>query len=256
MAALAPVRFAVSIERIFTDKPFEQRMEYVADQGFKAFEFGLRKGKDMNITHALRMALRLEVSAFEATAIPLTDPAQRKAALAEVERSAALAIDLACPTLIVASGHTTVGLSRDEQRRHLVDTLAEAAETAADADLVLALQPQNTIDCPESFLWSMDEAATIVRAIDSPNVQLCFNVYHQQISEGNLSKRLSEYLPLIAHVQVADVPGRHEPGSGEINYEHIFGLLRERGYRGYIGLDYLPLLDPIVSLRAVRALGT
>jgi hydroxypyruvate isomerase len=102
----------------------------------------------------------------------------------------------------------------------------------------------------------MDEAATIVRALDSPNVQLCFNVYHQQISEGNLSKRLVDYLPLIAHVQVADVPGRHEPGSGEINYEHIFGLLREQSYAGYIGLDYVPLLDPIAGLRAVRSLGT
>lgn len=255
MATLPPLRFAVCLDTLFTDKLFEQRLEYVADLGFPAFEFWTRQGKDMNITLALKLALRLEVSAFIGSEASLVDPAQRQQFTNDINRSAALAVDLACTNLIVSSGPALPNVARHEQRAHLVETLCAAAETAADADVVIALKPLNPIDHPGTFLSSSDEGFAIVREVNSPHVRLCFNCYHQQISEGNLTRRITDHLDLIGHLQVADVPGRHEPGTGEINYEHIFGVLRESGYRGFVGLEYDPLVDATASLRAVRALS-
>jgi hydroxypyruvate isomerase len=255
MAPLPPLRFSVCVEMLFKDKPFEQRLEYVADLGFHAFEFWGRQGKDMNITLALKMALRLEVAAFKASDASLVDPAQRQQFLADVTRSASLAVDLACANLIVCSGKAMPGVPYDEQRWNLVDVLKEAAETAADAGVTLVLEPLNQLDHPGEFLSSSDEGFAIVREVGSPNVRLLFDIYHQQISEGNLTNRIVDNLDLIGHFHVADVPGRHEPGTGEINYEHLFGVLREHGYGGYVGLEYMPHVDAAASLRAVRALS-
>lgn len=255
MAPLPPLRFSVCVEMLFKEKPFEQRLEYVADLGFPAFEFWSRQGKDMNITLALKAALRLEVSAFVGSSASMVDPAQRQQFLADITRSASLAVDLACANLIVTSGPAMPGVPRDEQHWHLADVLKEAAATAADADVTLVLEPLNQFDHPGTYLSSSDEGFAIVREVASPHVKLCFDIYHQQISEGNLTRRIVENLDLIGHIHVADVPGRHEPGTGEINYEHLFGILREHGYRGYVGLEYLPLVDAAASLRAVRALS-
>jgi hydroxypyruvate isomerase len=255
MATLPPLRFAVCLETIFKDKLFEQRLEYIKDLGFGAFEFWTRQGKDMNITLALKMALRLEVSAIVGSPTSLVDPALRTQFLSELTKSAALAVDLSCANLIVSAGTELPGVAREEQRATLVAGLKEAAETAADADVILVLEPLNRIDHPGSFLWSSDEAVEIIRTVNSPHVKLCFDIYHQQISEGNISRRLVDYMGEIGYIQVADVPGRHEPGTGEINYEHIFGLLREQKYAGFVSLEYLPQMDSSASLKAVRALS-
>jgi hydroxypyruvate isomerase len=255
MAALPPLRFSICVETIFKEKPFEQRLEYVADVGFHAFEFWTRQGKDMNITLALKMALRLEVAAFAASNASMVDPAQRLQFLGDVTRAASLAVDLACANLIVTSGPAMPGVPAAEQRWNMVDVLKQAAETAADADLTLVLEPLNQYDHPGTFLSSSDEGFAIVREVGSPHVKLLFDVYHQQISEGNLTKRIVDNLDLIGHIHVADVPGRHEPGTGEINYEHLFMVLREQGYKGFVGLEYFPHLDAIASLKAVRALS-
>jgi hydroxypyruvate isomerase len=253
--AMPPLRFSVCVETLYKEKPFEQRLEYVHDLGFPAFEFWSRQGKDMNITLALKMALRLEVSAFVGSGASLVDPAQRQQFLADINKAAALAFELSCANLIVSSGPALPDVPREEQRARLVEALQQAAETAADADVALALKPLNQRDFPGTFLSSSDEGFAIVREVGSPTVRLCFDIYHQQISEGDLSRRLCENLDLIGHIQVADVPGRNEPGSGEINYEHIFGLLREQGYKGFVGLEYNPRVDATASLRAVRALS-
>lgn len=255
MATLHPLRFSVCVEMLFKEKPFEQRLEYVADLGFRAFEFWSRQGKDMNITLALKMALRLEVSAFVGSNASMVDPAQRQQFLSDITHSAALAVDLACANLIVSSGPAMPGVPYEEQRWNLVDVLKQAAETAEDAGLTLVLEPLNQFDHPGTFLSSSDEGFAIVREVGSPHVKLCFDCYHQQISEGNLTKRIVDNLDLIGHIHVADVPGRHEPGTGEINYEHIFGVLREQGYKGFVGLEFSPLLDSSASLKAVRALS-
>lgn len=255
MAVLPSLRFSVCVETIFRGMPFEQRLEHVVAQGFSAFEFWHRDGKDMNITLALAHALRLNVSAFVGSTASLVDPSQRGKFVDDITRSAGLAVDLSCDNLIVHSGPALPGMSRAQQLDSIVAGLSEVAVIAADAGVKIVLEPLNPFDHPGTFLTSSDEGFALIREVNSPHIRLLFDVYHQQISEGNLSKRISENLDLIGHIHVADVPGRHEPGTGEINYEHIFGLLREQGYRGYVGLEYIPLVDSEASLRAVRAMG-
>lgn len=255
MTVLPPLRFSVCVETIFSHIPFEQRLEHVMDQGFSAFEFWHRDGKDMNITLALKTALQLDVCAFVGSKASLVDPNQRSLFIDDITRAAGLAVDLSCANLIVHAGTAIPNMPRTRQRESIIEGLREAAPIAADADVQIVLEPLNRIDYPQTFLVSSDEGFDIIRAVNHPNVRLLFNIYHQQINEGNLSMRLSKNLDLIGHIHVADVPGRHEPGTGEINYEHIFGLLRECKYRGYVGLEYVPLVDAAASLRAVRALS-
>lgn len=255
MAALPSLRFSVCIETMFLDMPFEQRMEHVAAIGFSAFEFWKRDGRDMNITLALKMALKMEVSAFVGSYASLVDPSQHKQFENDIMKAAALAVDLSCANLIVYSGDTLPDVSREEQHANIVTALRAVEPIAQDADVTLVLEPRNTLDFPGNYLTSSDEGFEIIRAVNSPGVRLLYNVYHQQISEGNLSARIEQNLDLIGHIHVADVPGHHEPGTGEINYEYIFSLLREKNYRGFVGLEYHPLVDSSASLRAVRAMG-
>ncbi|NJK79310.1 MAG: TIM barrel protein [Chloroflexaceae bacterium] len=255
MAALPPLRFSVSIETMFREMPFEQRMEHVAALGFSAFQFWSRNGRDMNITLALKTALHLDVSAFIGSTAHLVDRQQHKKFEEDIIRAASLAVDLSCSNLIVHSGPVLAGVPREEQHAAIVEALQAVIPIAQDADVTIVLEPRNQLDYPDNYLVSSDEGFQIMRTVNSPHVRLLFSVYHQQISEGNLSTRIEKHLDLIGYIHVADVPGYHEPGTGEISYEYIFAMLREKRYRGFIGLEYEPLVDAKASLRAVRAMG-
>jgi hydroxypyruvate isomerase len=252
MADSPPLRFSVCIEKIFEDMPFEQRMEHVKDHGFSAFEFSGRDRRDMNITLALKMALKLDLIAFLGSTTSLVDPSLRPQFESDITRAASLAVDLSCDNLIVHSGPALAGVPREQQHQSIVEGLQAVIETIRDAGVTLLLEPLNPIDAPNVFLTSSDEGFDIIRTVNDPNVRLLFDVYNQQISEGNLSARMIKNLDLIGHIHVADVPGRREPGTGEINYKYIFKLLRRHGYRGYIGLDYIPQTNSKISLEAMR----
>ncbi|NJN67165.1 MAG: TIM barrel protein [Chloroflexaceae bacterium] len=254
MSDLPPLRFSVCIEKIFEELPFEQRMEHIKDHGFTAFEFWGRDRRDMNITLALKMALRLEVVAFLGSSASLVDPAQRAQFENDIKRSASLAVDLSCDNLIIHSGPKLPGVPRERQRDSLVEGIRSVLDIAGDAGVTLLLEPLNAIDFTSPYLTSSDEGFDIIRELNHPRVRLLFDVYNQQISEGNLSTRMIKNLDLIGHIHVADVPGRREPGTGEINYRYLFKLLRKHGYRGYIGLDYIPQTDSKVSLEAMRVM--
>ncbi|NJP06156.1 MAG: TIM barrel protein [Chloroflexaceae bacterium] len=250
-----PLRFSVCVETIFLEHPFEQRLEHVAAQGFNAFEFVERNRKDMNITQALASALRITPIAFVGSTASLVDPDQRAQFERDITQAASLAVDLSCANLIVHSGPLMPNVPRPQQHAHIVEALRKVVPIAEDAGVTLLLEPRNIYDYPGNYLIFSNQGFQIIREVNSPSVRLLFNLYHQQISEGNLSTRLVSNLDLIGHIHAADVPGRHEPGTGEINYRFIFALLREKGYRGYIGLDYTPLTSSERSLRAVRALA-
>ncbi len=254
MTELAPLRVAVSIENLFDELPFEQRMEHVAAQGFQAFEFGTRQGRDMNITQALQMALRMQVAAFDGSTAAPIDPAQFAAFESDIVRAASLAVDLSCSHLVVHSGNVLPDVPRKAQHEQLVKALKALVPVAKDADVVLLLEPRNPFDHPGCYLTQSAEGFQIIREVDSPHVRLLFNCYHQQMTEGNLTARIVKHLDLIGYIRAADVPGRHEPGTGEINYAYLFRVLQARSFRGYVGLDYVPLAGDNESLRNVQVL--
>jgi hydroxypyruvate isomerase len=254
MPDLSSLRFAVGIETMFTELPFEQRMEHVVANGFSAFEFWSREGKDMNITLALKLALRVEVSAFNGSSASLVDPAQHAKFEHDIVRAASLAVDLSCSNLVVHSGPLLPDVPRAEQRANMVKALKKVVPIAKDAGVTLVLEPLNQIEYNGIYLSSSSEGFQVIREVDSPYVRLLFNIYHQQMTEGNLTARILKNLDLIGYIRAADVPGRHEPGTGEINYAYIFRLLRARNFKGYVGLDYIPLTESNASLRTLRAL--
>ena len=118
------------------------------------------------------------------------------------------------------------------------------------------VEPLNSaVDHPGYFLTSSYEGYDILEAVDSPNVKLLYDVYHQQITEGNVIQNVTDHIDLIGHVSVADVPGRHEPGTGELNYENVFSALDDAGYEGYVGLEFSPTGDSAEAIKDVRSLA-
>jgi len=186
---------------------------------------------------------------------PLTDPARREDAVAEIERAIDVAAAADSDFLNVIPGRHEETLDPAVQHTTIVATLRDVAGHAEDAGVTLLLEPVNTrVDHPGIYLTSSYEGYEIVDAVQSPNVELLYDVYHQQITEGNLIANVRQHVDEIGHVHVGDVPGRHEPGTGEINYPNVFDALAEAGYDGYVGCEFEPLVEPGTAIGDVRAM--
>jgi hydroxypyruvate isomerase len=133
-------------------------------------------------------------------------------------------------------------------RKTLVGNLAYAAAEMAKAKIKLLIEPINTRDIPGFFLTRTDQALGLIEEVGSDNLFVQYDIYHMQIMEGDLARTMQANLPRIAHIQLADNPGRHEPGTGEINYPFLCGHLDEIGYAGWIGCEYKPLTDTVAGL--------
>lgn len=250
------LRLSVCVEMIFRDLPFLDRLTEVARAGYPAFEFWRSSNKDLPAIAQRAEELGLAVAAFVGSeGGPLVDPARRADFLAGLRAAVRAAQTLRCPTLIITVGQALPDRPRAEQHRSIVEGLRAAADIAGTAGLTLAVEPLNTkVNHPGYYLETSAEGFAIIDEVGQPNVRLLYDIYHMQIMEGNLTQTMTENLAKIAHIHVADVPGRHEPGTGEIHYPFLFRVLAEHGYTGYVGLEYLPLADAHATLAQVRAM--
>jgi len=245
------IKLSVCIEMIFADRPFGERIECVAQAGLRAFEFWDWPTKDISLINERRQLHNLEVAAF------IMEPRGRlvdaDAELRDgVSHSIATAQILECRNLIALVGRESSALSRQEQHDHIVRGLRQVAPLAEDAGVTLLIEPLNVVvDHAGFYLSSSQEAFQIIEEVGSPNVKVLFDIYHQQVSEGNLIANMIEHLDLIGYLHVADVPGRHEPGTGEINYANVLRQISEAGYNGYVGLEYRPSGDSFQSLGTI-----
>ena len=167
---------------------------------------------------------------------------------ASVERTITYARALDCPMVNCLAGLAPVGVDHGLLRTTFIDNLRYAAPRLKAAGIKLLIEPINTRDMPGFFLNHTKDAADIIAAVGSDNLFIQHDLYHMQIMEGDLARTLERHLPLIAHIQVADNPGRHEPGTGEINYPFLFAHLTKLGYRGHIGCEYKPTTTTSESL--------
>jgi hydroxypyruvate isomerase len=238
---------------IFADRPFGERIECVAQAGLRAFEFWDWPTKDISLINERRQLHNLEVAAFIMEPRGCLVNADADAELRQgVSRSIATAQILGCQNLIVLVGRESSALSRQEQHDNIVRGLRQVAPLAEDAGVTLPIEPLNvSVDHAGFYLSSSQEAFQIIEEVGSPNVKVLFDIYHQQISEGNLIANMIEHLDLIGYLHVADVPGRHEPGTGEINYANVLRQISEAGYNGYVGLEYRPSGDSFQSLGTI-----
>ena len=248
------MKFCVPLPCFFGRLPFETAIEKVAALGFEYVEIYDWKQLDLASAAKALKSTGVTLLSMCTTEFCLTDPARRGLWLDGLRESCEAAAVLGVKKLITQVGPDT-GADRAEQHRSVAEGLAAGAEILERAGVTVMIEPLNIkVDHPGYYLTSSAEAFDIVREAGSPNVKVVFDIYHQQISEGNIIPNITENLGLIAHLHAAGHPGRHELQYGENDYKNIFAAVDKAGYTGACGLEYTPLLDPEESLAVAKAL--
>jgi hydroxypyruvate isomerase len=242
-------RLAANLTLLFNEYPFVERFAAAARAGFEAVEcmfpyaHPAARLRDELERHFLKQALfNLPAGDWESGERGLACHPDRTAEFRDgVGRALEYAKVLGCEQLNCLVGGRPESSSRDTARSTLLKNLQYAAGELGRAGLRLLIEPVNTRDVPGFFLCETLLALELIDEVASPHLFLQYDVYHMQIMEGDLARTLERHLPRIAHIQIADVPGRHEPGTGEIRFPFLFELLDRLGYAGYVGCEYRPL---------------
>jgi hydroxypyruvate isomerase len=257
----APFQLSVMLWTVFTNLPFEQRLEKVAEAGYKNVElvgeYDNWTEADFNRANAKRKALGMHFDCTAGLKHGISVPADREPLLEEIRRTLPIMEKLDCPNLILLSGNTVPGMPRSAQHQCSIETLKAAADLVHGKSIHgepvrLLLETIDPEENPQYFLTQIAEALNIVQAADHPQVRLLYDLYHEQIAAGNLIEKLEKSLPHLGLVHIADVPGRHQPGTGEINYENILRKLAALNYTGVVAMEFHPTGDPVAQLRAAR----
>jgi hydroxypyruvate isomerase len=256
-------RFSANLSMLYTELPFMERFAAAAADGFRAVEYVGAYGVDPTTIAATLRAHGLTQALFN---FPAGDWAAGDRGIAchphrvdEFRRSVDTAITYAeatqCTRLNCLAGITPPGEDRSRVEDVLVSNLAYAAPILAEAGIQLLLEPINPIDMPGYLINSTDNFERISTAVGHANLYLQYDFYHMQVVQGDLLRTFERLQSRIGHVQIADNPGRHEPGTGEINYANIFRVLDEAGYSGWVGAEYRPLRDTRSGLSWFRDLS-
>jgi hydroxypyruvate isomerase len=256
-----PFRLSVMLWTVFTDLPFEQRLENVAKAGYKNVElvgeYDSWTEADFSRANAKRKELGINFDCTAGLKHGVSVPDHRQPLLEELRRALPIMERIGCPDIILLSGNRVPTTPREAQHRCCVETLKAAADLVRGKSINgqpvrLLLETIDLEENPQYFLAEIAEALEIVQAVDHPQVRLLYDLYHEQIAAGNLIEKLEKSLPHLGLVHIADVPGRHEPGTGEINFENIFRKLADLNYTGVVAMEFHPSGDPVAQLRAAR----
>jgi len=242
-------RFAANISLMFTEVPFLERFDRARAAGFEAVEFLFPYAHPAAEIRARLDGAGLSVVLFNAAQGDWENGEKGLAALPgredEFRDAIARALDyageLGCPRIHVMAGLAPEGVARDTLTATYAANLAWAAERCWPQGVKPLIEPINHRDIPGYILNTTGQAAAIIEAIGPERLGLQFDLYHAQVTEGDITRRFEALLPFIAHAQLADTPGRHEPGTGEVNWPFVLGRLDAMGYRGWIGCEYRPL---------------
>lgn len=241
-------RFAANLTMLFTEHDFLDRFEQAAQAGFRSVEFLFPYAHrpeaiaERLLRNELSLVLHnLPAGKWETGERGIAILPERRA---EFREGVARAIDyagvLGCNQINCLAGIVPPGADRERLADTFRENLADAAAALKRADIRLLVEPINTRDIPGFFLTNTARAMALIREVGSDNLFVQYDAYHMQIMEGDLARTVEENLPRIAHIQIADNPGRHEPGTGEISYPFLFEHLDRIGYRGWIGCEYRP----------------
>jgi hydroxypyruvate isomerase len=193
---------------------------------------------------------------METDAPAMVRPDDHDQCVADIERSVEAAAEFGADALIVTVGQDQTDLDEATQITAVVDVLRAVAPAAESHDVTVVPELLNgRVDHPGYFLQRTARGVELVHAVDSPNVGLLFDVYHQQITEGDVTRRLRTHLDHVGHVHIADNPGRAEPGTGELDYAHVFAALAEAGYEGVVSCEFSPEADPDAAVERVVELA-
>lgn len=249
------MKFSVCVEALFSGKDFYESLKTVKDLGLDNIEFWSWWNKDIKrIKHEVD-SLGLNVAAFCTGFISLTDPQKSDEYVEFLKKSIEVAKELGCKFLISQVGDELEGVSREDQHNSIVDGLKVCAPMLEEEGITLVIEPLNThVNHKGYYLYSSHEAFEIVDKVGSGNVKVLYDIYHQQIMEGNLISTIRNNIDKIGYFHAAGNPGRNELYYGEINYMEVLKAIRETGYNGYIGLEYFPKDDVKKGLEMLKNL--
>ena len=225
-----------------------EQLEYMKDKGFNSLEdngLGDRSINDQDKIGQALEDLNMQMGVFVAHDIywkkpNLTsgDPKLLEEFLADIKKSVEVAKRVNARWVTVVPGHEDLQKPKGYQTANVVKALRKASKILEPHEITMVLEPLNFRDHPGLFLKKIPQAYEICRAVDSPSCKILFDIYHQQITEGNLIPNIDRAWDEIAYFQVGDNPGRNEPGTGEINYKNIFKHIYDKGYKGIVGMEH------------------
>jgi len=250
------LHFAANLSMLYAEVPFLQRFGLAAEAGFDAVEFlfPFREGIEDIVTLVDDLGLAVVLFDVDPGDMPagefgtLSLPPRREHFRRSLEEALEGAQRLGCDRLNTLAGNRQYELPMEAQLDCAVENLMWAAPMAAEAQMTILVEPLNPTDRPDYLVHTTNTALRIIEQVGSVDVKLQYDVYHAQMTEGNLIHTIRRYFDRIGHIQIADVPGRHEPGTGEIHYPAIFSCLQDLDYQGYVGLEYYPSSSTDLSL--------
>lgn len=250
------------VETLYGELPFLDRFQAAKDDGFDLVEFWSWEDKDLPLVKATAEKAGIGISGFNGDGpFSLIDPAQKAEYLAFLRQAAAAAKEVGARSLTLHSNALGAGGVVANRHENLSDTvkiaamfdgLRDCAVIAEKFGVPMYLEALNaTTDHVGNFLTTTQMAAELTQLVGSPLVKILYDVYHMQLSEGGLCDHLRRYAKQLGHIHVADAPGRHEPGTGEINFAAVFACLEEIGYRGAVGYELFPKTETPAAIRAI-----
>jgi hydroxypyruvate isomerase len=253
---------SVCIEMLFCEVPFDDRFGLARESGFDYIEFWSWKDKDIQKIKDRCRAHDLKIASFSGDQdFSMIDADQQADYVAFVEESIETARFLSCSNLVIHSnalGENGVVINHypdiafADKIAAMLEVLKTLAVAAEKSNVTLVLEALNTVvDHSGNFLASSRQAAELIRSINCPHIKILYDIYHMQIMEGNIIDTLNRYIDTIGYIHIADVPGRHEPGTGEINFANVFKSLKKLKYDGIIGFELLPLKDSATAVQRI-----
>jgi len=252
-------KFACNVEMWFSkEKDFLKRLEGAAKLGFPAVEIWPYEGKDINAVADTCERLKLTITQFTAWGFTpgMNDPKNKQKVVDKIGEACEVAKKWKCEMMCVVAGNDIQGVSQEKMHETVIEALKAAAPVAEKAGVTLILESMNIrVDHKGHCLYGSPPAMKIVKAVDSKHVKLLWDLYHMHISEGDLCGHLREGFAAdaIRYIQIADHPGRHEPGTGELNYTRVFKELKKLKYDGYVGCECTPEKTEEAAAKAVFA---
>lgn len=249
------IRFSANLDWLFKEQPYKDRFAAASAAGFSGVEclnpyaLEARDIRRMLERYGLKLALLNTPPSVDGLLGIGATPGRSKDFIDGLKRAIDMAASLDCPLVHAVAGVLDGDTDRGDARKIFIDNLRAGLELAEGAGIKLTIEPINPFDVAGYFLNTTREAADIIAEIGSERLRLQLDFYHRQIVEGGLSQAWEEYGDLVAHVQIAGVPGRFEPDVGEINYPHIYDMLDRSGYEGWIGCEYRPAGKTLEGLR-------
>lgn len=235
--------YACNVDTWFRPTPFMERFALAAKCGFTTVEFWPANRDGGINAQAIRAQLDkhgLKVSQFAPAAPAFTDPAKHGELADMIKQAIADAKVIGCSQITLVGHANTTGLSREAMVASYTAGLMRIAPMLEDAGLMALVEPFNTVNHPNHLLNGSRPAVAICRAVNSPMVKLNWDFYHMQHEEGDLIDKFRAGIDQVGYVQLGDVPGRHQPGTGEVNHLNLLKAIRAAGYKGFLGLEYMP----------------